>query len=77
MLYERLCATANQQPPMLLLYMLLHRNVGFRNYVLSRINLEKLVCVVFGLVMNIKRKNKRKSTVSRYFLDAVSRQLGI
>lgn len=42
-LYERLCATVNQQSPMLFLYILLHRNVGFRNYVLSRINLEKLV----------------------------------
>lgn len=48
-LYERLCATACQEPPMLLLYLLLHRNSGFRNFVLSRINLENLVsggCVV-------------------------------
>nr|CTP81274.1 Bm2811 [Brugia malayi] len=46
LLYERLCATVNQQSPMLFLYILLHRNVGFRNYILSRINLEKLVLPV-------------------------------
>ncbi|GMT16532.1 hypothetical protein PFISCL1PPCAC_7829 [Pristionchus fissidentatus] len=45
-LYERLCATVRQEPPMLLLYLLLHRNSGFRNYVLSRINLENLVIPV-------------------------------
>ncbi len=44
-LYDRLCATVDEQPPMLLLYLLLHRNAGFRNYVLSRVNLENLVCV--------------------------------
>ncbi len=42
-LYERLCATATEEAPMLLLYLLLHRNVAFRNYLLSRVNLEKLV----------------------------------
>lgn len=46
-LYERLCCTVEQQPPMLLLYVLLHRNSGFRNYVLSRINLERLVSCEF------------------------------
>ncbi|VDM96485.1 unnamed protein product [Thelazia callipaeda] len=51
-LYERLCATVNQQSPMLFLYSLLHRNVGFRNYVLSRINLEKLVLPVLTVLHN-------------------------
>ncbi|EFO26888.1 hypothetical protein LOAG_01596 [Loa loa] len=51
LLYERLCATVNQQSPMLFLYILLHRNIGFRNYVLSRINLEKLVLPVL-IVLN-------------------------
>ncbi|CAG9540808.1 unnamed protein product [Cercopithifilaria johnstoni] len=51
-LYERLCATVNQQSPMLFLYILLHRNVGFRNYVLSRINLEKLVLPVLIVLNN-------------------------
>lgn len=44
-LYERLCSTAVQEPSMLLLYLLLHENSGFLNYVLSRINLETLVCL--------------------------------
>uniref|UniRef100_A0A8R1XKX3 Dymeclin n=1 Tax=Onchocerca volvulus TaxID=6282 RepID=A0A8R1XKX3_ONCVO len=52
LLYERLCATVNQQSPMLFLYILLHRNVGFRNYVLSRINLEKLVLPVLIVLNN-------------------------
>ncbi|WKX92962.1 hypothetical protein Q1695_010747 [Nippostrongylus brasiliensis] len=49
-LYERLCATAYQEPPMLLLYLLLHRNSGFRNFVLSRINLENLVLPVVKIL---------------------------
>ncbi|KAK6736777.1 hypothetical protein RB195_019463 [Necator americanus] len=49
-LYERLCATACQEPPMLLLYLLLHRNCGFRNFVLSRINLENLVLPVIKIL---------------------------
>uniref|UniRef100_A0A1I7UIT0 Dymeclin n=1 Tax=Caenorhabditis tropicalis TaxID=1561998 RepID=A0A1I7UIT0_9PELO len=49
-LYERLCATAGQEPPMLLLYMLLQANSGFRNYVLSRINLENLVVPVLRIL---------------------------
>lgn len=42
-LYNRLCATCCEKQAMLLLYMLLHTNSGFRNFVLSRINLENLV----------------------------------
>ncbi|EYC15389.1 hypothetical protein Y032_0037g3494 [Ancylostoma ceylanicum] len=49
-LYERLCATVSQEPPMLLLYLLLHRNSGFRNFVLSRINLENLVVPVIKIL---------------------------
>nr|CDJ90438.1 Dymeclin domain containing protein [Haemonchus contortus] len=49
-LYERLCATACQEPPMLLLYLLLHRNCGFRNFILSRINLENLVLPVIKIL---------------------------
>ncbi|KAI6242223.1 Dymeclin [Aphelenchoides fujianensis] len=36
--------------PMLLLYMLLHTNSGFRNFVLSRINLENLVVPVLKVL---------------------------
>ncbi|CAD6192580.1 unnamed protein product [Caenorhabditis auriculariae] len=49
-LYERLCATAGQEPPMLLLYLSLHGNSAFRNYVLSRINLENLVVPVLQIL---------------------------
>lgn len=42
-LYDRICGTVEQPFSMLLLYMLLHKNSGFRNFVLSRINLENLV----------------------------------
>ncbi|KAK5966211.1 Dymeclin [Trichostrongylus colubriformis] len=49
-LYERLCCTACQEPPMLLLYLLLHRNSGFRNFILSRINLENLVLPVVKIL---------------------------
>ncbi|KAL3090352.1 hypothetical protein niasHS_006804 [Heterodera schachtii] len=46
-LYNRLCATLHsERMPLLLLYLLLHNNVGFRNFVLSRINLEQLVLPV-------------------------------
>ncbi|KAK0393027.1 hypothetical protein QR680_000022 [Steinernema hermaphroditum] len=49
-LYDQLSATVRQRPPMLLLYVLLHRNSGFRNYVLSRINLEVLVIPVIKVL---------------------------
>ncbi|PAV87004.1 hypothetical protein WR25_12726 [Diploscapter pachys] len=49
-LYERLCSTAVQEPSMLLLYLLLHENSGFLNYVLSRINLETLVLPVLRIL---------------------------
>ena len=44
-LYARICDTVQYEPPMLLLYILLHSNAAFRNYVLSRIDMEKLVCI--------------------------------
>jgi hypothetical protein len=49
-LYNRLCSTVEEQLPMLLLYMLLHKNSGFRNFVLSRINLENLVLPVLRIL---------------------------
>jgi len=42
-LYTRICDTVQQEAPMLLLYILLHSNAAFRNFVLSRIDLERLV----------------------------------
>ncbi|KAI1718559.1 dyggve-Melchior-Clausen syndrome protein [Ditylenchus destructor] len=49
-LYNRLCETVNQNLPMLLLYMLLHNNSGFRNFVFSRINLENLVVPIIQVL---------------------------
>lgn len=45
-LYNRLCATTHEKLSMLLLYTLMHNNCGFRNFVLSRTNLENLVVPV-------------------------------
>lgn len=42
-LYKAECEGVEGEPDMLLLYLLLHRNAAFRNYVLSRVNLEQLV----------------------------------
>ncbi|CAD5211084.1 unnamed protein product [Bursaphelenchus okinawaensis] len=49
-LYSRLCVTCNDKQPMLLLYMVLHANSFFRNFVLSRINLEELVLPVLKVL---------------------------
>ncbi|KAI6183490.1 Dymeclin [Aphelenchoides bicaudatus] len=49
-LYNRLCETCTEKQPMLLLYMLLHTNIGFKNFVLSRINLENLVIPVLKVL---------------------------
>uniref|UniRef100_A0A914DUU8 Dymeclin n=1 Tax=Acrobeloides nanus TaxID=290746 RepID=A0A914DUU8_9BILA len=57
-LYDRICGTVEQPFSMLLLYMLLHKNSGFRNFVLSRINLENLVVPV------VKVLNDRVSSTS-------------
>lgn len=42
-LYEKLCSKADQEPCLLLLYLLVHRNSGFRNFILSRVNIETLL----------------------------------
>uniref|UniRef100_A0A7E4VAF6 Dymeclin n=1 Tax=Panagrellus redivivus TaxID=6233 RepID=A0A7E4VAF6_PANRE len=42
-MYVRFCDSCTESLPMLLLYMLIHRNTGFRNFILARINLENLV----------------------------------
>uniref|UniRef100_A0A915HY56 Dymeclin n=1 Tax=Romanomermis culicivorax TaxID=13658 RepID=A0A915HY56_ROMCU len=41
-LYEQLCTKAGQEPSLLLLYLLVHRNAGFKNFVLSRVNMENV-----------------------------------
>lgn len=50
-LYNRLCATIHQERmPLLFLYLLMHNNIGFRNFVLSRINLEQLVLPIIRVL---------------------------
>lgn len=43
LLYEKVCQTCDRESSLLLLYMLVHRNHGFRNFVLSRVNIEQLL----------------------------------
>lgn len=50
-LYEAFCNHLKDDQSTLLLYLLLHQNINFRNYVLSRTNIDTLVCscnVLFG-----------------------------
>uniref|UniRef100_A0A915EJA8 Dymeclin n=1 Tax=Ditylenchus dipsaci TaxID=166011 RepID=A0A915EJA8_9BILA len=49
-LYNRLCESVGDKLSMLLLYMLLHKNTGFRNFILSRINLENLVVPIIKVL---------------------------
>lgn len=49
-LYNRLCASVHEKLAMLLLYMLMHKNSGFRNFILSRINLENLVLPIIKVL---------------------------
>ncbi|KAK5648996.1 hypothetical protein RI129_003888 [Pyrocoelia pectoralis] len=42
-LYVTLCKKANQDSTTLLLYLLLHRNISFRNYVLNKTGCEELI----------------------------------
>uniref|UniRef100_A0A914YJ56 Dymeclin n=1 Tax=Panagrolaimus superbus TaxID=310955 RepID=A0A914YJ56_9BILA len=46
-LYLIFCESATEPLSMLLLYMLIHRNMGFKNFVLARINIENLVTLSF------------------------------
>lgn len=42
-LYDKLCTQTEEPATVLLLYFLLHQNSAFRNYVLSRVNIDSLV----------------------------------
>ncbi len=44
-LYDVLCQTVHTDQSTLLLYMLLHRNQHFKAYVISRTNIEQIVCL--------------------------------
>lgn len=68
-LYERLCETVTGEPSMLLLYLLLHRNAGFRNYLLSRVNLENLVLPVLKV---LHRGQSQKSSSHHVYLALIA-----
>lgn len=42
-LYEIVCGRGKEEPTLLLVYFLMHQNVAFRNYVLSRVNIDTFV----------------------------------
>ncbi|VDO96253.1 unnamed protein product [Soboliphyme baturini] len=49
-LYEKLCASSCESMPLLLLYFLLHKNIGFRNFLLSRVDIENLVLPLLNIL---------------------------
>ncbi|KRZ78967.1 Dymeclin, partial [Trichinella papuae] len=49
-LYDQLCSRSADKPSLLLLYFLLYKNVEFRNYVLSRVNLQNLVLPILKVL---------------------------
>ncbi len=49
-LYDVLCQTVHTDQSTLLLYMLLHRNQHFKAYVISRTNIDQIVCLI--LILN-------------------------
>ncbi|CEF60402.1 Dymeclin [Strongyloides ratti] len=58
-LYNHLCKYVHKQSVMLLFYMLIHKNEGFKNFILSRINLENLVVPVLKVLNGADYENKR------------------
>uniref|UniRef100_A0A0N4ZBI6 Dymeclin n=1 Tax=Parastrongyloides trichosuri TaxID=131310 RepID=A0A0N4ZBI6_PARTI len=69
-LYNHLCKFVHKQSVMLLFYMLIHKNEGFKNFVLSRINLENLVVPILKVLNGADYENKRLIFESN--LDEVS-----
>uniref|UniRef100_A0A5S6QA64 Dymeclin n=1 Tax=Trichuris muris TaxID=70415 RepID=A0A5S6QA64_TRIMR len=51
-LYEQLCERSADRPSLLLLYFLIYKNMEFRNYILSRINLDKLLLPILKVLYN-------------------------
>ncbi|KFD56967.1 hypothetical protein M514_02224 [Trichuris suis] len=51
-LYDQLCDRSADRPSLLLLYFLVYKNMEFRNYILSRINLDKLLLPILKVLYN-------------------------
>ncbi|CDW58283.1 Dymeclin domain containing protein [Trichuris trichiura] len=49
-LYDQLCERSADRPSLLLLYFLVYKNMEFRNYILSRINLDKLLLPILKVL---------------------------
>ncbi|KRZ52014.1 Dymeclin [Trichinella nativa] len=49
-LYDQICSRSGDKPSLLLLYFLLYKNVEFRNYVLSRVNLQNLILPILKVL---------------------------
>jgi hypothetical protein len=58
-LYDVLCQTVHTDQSTLLLYMLLHRNQHFKAYVISRTNIDQIVCLIFIYKLSYSVFNER------------------
>lgn len=56
-LYETFCENLKDDQSTLLLYLLLHQNINFRNYVLSRTNIDRLVMPLLKILYNAQERN--------------------
>lgn len=56
-LYSTLCSTLNDDQTTLLLYLLLHRNVQFKNFVLSRTDVDALVVPILKILYNAPERS--------------------
>ncbi|XP_071479686.1 dymeclin-like [Diadema antillarum] len=56
-LYETFCDNLRDDQSTLLLYLLLHQNANFRNYVLSRTNIDRLVMPLLKILYNAQERN--------------------
>nr|XP_054751775.1 dymeclin-like [Lytechinus pictus] len=56
-LYEAFCHHLKDDQSTLLLYLLLHQNINFRNYVLSRTNIDTLVIPLLKILYNAQERN--------------------
>jgi hypothetical protein len=70
-LYTIFCESATEPLPMLLLYMLIHRNMGFKNFVLARINIENLILPIVKALHDGISSNSFKSSCRHTYLAMI------
>lgn len=71
-LYTTLCKFVNKDTSTLLLYLLLHRNQSFRNYVMTRSDLELLVVPILKTLYNAPNSNSHHIYMSLIILLILS-----